>query len=174
MESTAPLVFTLNGFSKMFALPGIKFGWITLSGEQERVRYALRSLELISDTFLPVNEAVQASAPEIFRHGTDIKDEFANRIRNCWKLAEDCLAQSRQCIFTKPEGGFYVTLRLKDLDEVRAAEAVLRRDRLLVHPGYFYDMDPNHLVLSFAQRPETIRDLLPKLLRTVESLAGDS
>jgi len=171
--SSAPLVFTLNGFSKMFALPGIKFGWMTVSGEQDKVQHALRSLELISDTFLPVNETVQASALEIFRHGTAIKNEFAHRIRDCWKLAEDHLAQSQHCTFIKPEGGFYVTLHLEDLDEVQAAKAILRENHFLVHPGYFYDMDPNHLVLSFVQRSETIRDLFPKLLKTLESLAGD-
>src|SRR5262249_662788 len=29
----APLVFTLNGFSKMFALPGMKIGWMAISGD---------------------------------------------------------------------------------------------------------------------------------------------
>ena len=69
--SDAPLVFTLNGFSKMFALPGVKFGWMAVSGDSDRVRQALRSLELISDTFLPVNEIIQAAAPEIFKHGRE-------------------------------------------------------------------------------------------------------
>jgi alanine-synthesizing transaminase len=170
---SAPLVFTLNGFSKMFALPGLKFGWMTVSGEPDKVRYALRSLELISDTFLPVNEAVQAAAPEIFRHGAAVNNEFVRRIRDCWRLAEEQLAESRHCTFIKPEGGFYVTLRLEDIDEVQAAEAILREDLSLVHPGYFYDMAPHHLVLSFVQRPETIHNLFPKLLKTLESRAEE-
>jgi len=44
----APLVFTLNGFSKMFALPGIKIGWMAVTGEQSLVRKAVSALELIS------------------------------------------------------------------------------------------------------------------------------
>ncbi len=160
----APLVFTLNGFSKMFALPGIKFGWMTVSGEPDRVPQALRSLELISDTFLPVNEIVQACAPEIFRHGQGIRDDFVRRIRECWKLAESVLAGSPHCSYVKPQGGFYVTLRLEGPDEEQAAETSLREDHLLVHPGYFYDMEPNHLVLSFVQERGIIRDSLPKLL----------
>ena len=171
--SSAPLVFTLNGFSKMFALPGIKFGWMAVSGDQDKVRHALRSLELIADTFLPVNEAVQAAAPEIFQHGTTVKNEFAHRIRDCWKLAEERLIQSPYCTFIKPKGGFYVTLRLENLDEVQASEAILRNNLALVHPGYFYDMDPNHLVLSFVQRSETIQELFPRLLGTLEGMAGD-
>lgn len=170
----APLVFTLNGFSKMFALPGIKFGWMTVSGDKDKVERALRSLELISDTFLPVNEIVQAAAPEIFQHGIKIKNEFAHRIRDCWNLAEKILVQSRRCTFVKPEGGFYVTLHIKDFDEVRAAEAILRENHLLVHPGYFYDMDSNHLVFCFVQRAETIQNSFPKLLKTIERHAGES
>jgi alanine-synthesizing transaminase len=166
--SDAPLVFTLNGFSKMFALPGVKFGWMTVSGEPVRVRKALRSLELISDTFLPVNEIIQASAPEIFEHGQSIKLEFAKRIRECWKLTENALASNLHFHYVNPDGGFYVTLRLENLDEEQAAEAILRENHLLVHPGYFYDMAPNHLILSFVQKPETIRESLPKLLNTIE------
>src|SRR5204863_7569379 len=47
----APLVFTMNGFSKMFALPGIKLGWMAVSGDESLVRKSLSALEMISDTF---------------------------------------------------------------------------------------------------------------------------
>jgi alanine-synthesizing transaminase len=173
-QSEAPLVFTLNGFSKMFALPGMKFGWIAVSGENDRVRHSLRSLEMISDTFLPVNEIVQAAAAEIFAAGHSVRDDFAKRIRRCWELAERALAGSRRCTYIKPEGGFYVPLRLEDLDEGKAAEALLRETRLLVHPGYFYDMSPDHLVLSFVQKPDAIRDKISKLLAALEAQAGIS
>ena len=167
--SNAPLVFALNGFSKMFALPGLKFGWMAVSGDPDKVRQAMRSLELISDTFLPVNEIVQASAPEIFQYGLSAAKEFAQRIQHCWELSESYLAQSRRCSYVRPEGGFYVTLRLLGLEEERAAEMVLRNDHLLVHPGYFYDMAPDHLILSFVQSPDILQDAIPRLLRTLEA-----
>jgi alanine-synthesizing transaminase len=167
--SEAPLVFTLNGFSKMFALPGLKFGWMIVSGEQDKVKQALRSLELISDTFLPVNEIVQASAAEIFEYGRAVTMEFAQRIRRCWDLTESYLSPSRLCHYVRPDGGFYVTLKLDELEEERVAELALRNHHLLVHPGYFYDMTPNHLVLSFVQTPEIIQDSIPKLLGSLES-----
>jgi alanine-synthesizing transaminase len=173
LGTSAPLVFTLNGFSKMFALPGFKFGWMAVSGETDRVRKALRSLEMISDTFLPVNEIIQACVPEIFRQGQAVKLEFERRIRQCWELAEEYLSPSRRLAYVKPEGGFYVTLQLEDLDEVLAAEAILREAHALVHPGYFYDMDPDHLILSFVQRPETIQGTLPDLIGTLERLAAN-
>jgi alanine-synthesizing transaminase len=165
----APLVFTLNGFSKMFALPGLKFGWMAVSGDPDKVRQAMQSLELISDTFLPVNEIVQAAAAEIFQHGQRVSKEFALRIQQCWELVESYLAQSKHCTCIRPEGGFYSALRLDHLEEERAAEMILRNDHLLVHPGYFYDMAPDHLVLSFVQSPDILRDSIPRLLRTLEA-----
>ena len=172
-KSAAPLVFTLNGFSKMFALPGIKFGWMAVSGDRDKVARALSSLELISDTFLPVNEIVQAAAPEIMLRGRDSRLEFARRVRSCWECAEGLLAPCAHFSYAKPQGGFYVTLRLNGLDEERAAEMALRQHHLLVHPGYFYDMDSDHLVMSFVQRPEIMRESLPELIGTLAALAAD-
>ena len=154
----------------MFALPGMKFGWMAVSGNRDRVRQALRALDLISDTFLPVNEIVQACAPEIFQRGQETRIEFARRIRECWNTAEFFLARSKACSYIKPDGGFYVTVQTGALDEEKAAEMILRENGLLLHPGYFYDMSPNHLVLSFAQNPETIRAVFPEWLGTLEKL----
>jgi alanine-synthesizing transaminase len=170
-NTRAPLVFTLNGFSKMFALPGLKVGWMAISGNQERVKQALGAAELISDTFLPVNEIVQAAVPELMREGETFLRYYCEQIRLRWQVAESFLSQSRACSWIKPGGGFYVTLQLKDLDEEQVAETVLREDHLLVHPGYFYDMNPNHLVLSFAQRPDNLRDTLPRLVRRLENMS---
>ena len=166
----APLVCTLNGFSKMFALPGMKFGWMAMSGEKTRVRQAMRSLELISDTFLPVNEIVQAAAPGIFREGGNVRIDFARRIAECWDITEESLSSTDCCGYVKPEGGFYVTLHLNSLDEEKAAEHILDKNHLLVHPGYFYDMESSHLVLSFVQTPEILRDVLPALTGALSDL----
>ena len=154
----------------MFALPGMKFGWMAISGEQTRVRQAMRSLELISDTFLPVNEIVQAASPEIFRQGEDVRIDFARRIGECWNVTEEFLAATDCCSYVKPEGGFYVTLQLKSLEEEKAAEIILGKNRLLIHPGYFYDMEPDHLVLSFVQKPEILQDALSAIIKTLSDL----
>ena len=170
--SGAPLVFTLNGFSKMLALPGMKFGWMTVSGDTDRVRQAMRALELISDTFLPVNEIVQAAAPEFFQLGNAVRFEFTMRIRDTWRLTEKYLSEITAFRYEKPGGGFYVALNLNDgfgpCEEEEAARRILRENHLLVHPGYFYDMDPHHLVMCFVQKPEIINTALPSLFETLK------
>ena len=149
----APLVFTLNGFSKMFALPGMKVGWIGVSGDEHLVERSLSALELISDTFLPVNETAQFAVPEIFGKGRQFLAGYKQTISNCRNVAMECLAG---CEVVPPAGGFYVTLKLSS-DEEQAALALLRDEHILVHPGYFYDIPPDHLVMTFIQDPVNLR-----------------
>jgi len=170
-NTQAPLVFTLNGFSKMFALPGLKLGWMAISGNPERVDQALKAAELISDTYLPVNEIVQAAVPDLMREGQGFLRYYRDEIRLRWQLATNSLSRSRVCSWVEPGGGFYVTVQLTNLDEEQVAETVLREDHLLVHPGYFYDMNPNHLVLSFAQKPDILREAFPLLLQRLEAMS---
>jgi aspartate/methionine/tyrosine aminotransferase len=168
--SGAPLVFTLNGFSKMFALPGMKFGWMAVSGDADKARRAMRALELISDTFLPVNEIAQAAAPEFFQLGNAVRFEFSMRVRDAWRLTEKHLSETAACRYEKPRGGFYVVLNLNGggvCGEEEAARRILMENHLLVHPGYFYDMDPHHLVLCFVQKPEIINADFTELLKTL-------
>jgi aspartate/methionine/tyrosine aminotransferase len=166
----APLVLTLNGFSKMFALPGLKLGWMGVSGEPERVREAMRALELISDTFLPVNEAVQGAVPRIFDSGREFLAGYAAEIRARAARIQGLLAQSRRLSWITPDGGFYLTLRLDGIAEDAAAEALLGAG-LLAHPGHFYDAPADHLVLSFVQAPEIAAEAYPRLVETLERLA---
>jgi aspartate/methionine/tyrosine aminotransferase len=64
-----------------------------------------------------------------------------------------------------PGGGFYVTADIGETDEERAGEKILRESHILVHPGYFYEIKPNHLVFSFAHEPSAIRRAVPVVLR---------
>jgi len=169
-QTSAPLVFTLNGFSKMFALPGLKLGWMAVSGHENKVRSALGALELISDTFLPVNEIVQAAVPEIFARGRAFLDSYRAEIRKRWHVAEELLRNRACWDFVPPQGGFYVALRLQGIDEQHAAETILRECGILLHPGYFYDMDPPHLVLSFVPKPERLRSILAQVLETLQRI----
>jgi aspartate/methionine/tyrosine aminotransferase len=149
----APLVFTLNGFSKMFALPGMKIGWIGVTGEDHLVEKTLSALELISDTFLPVNETAQFAVPQIFAKGQPFLDRYRQWIANSRNVALQCLTG---CDVVHPAGGFYITARLST-DEDRAALQLLRDDGVLVHPGYYYDIVPDHLVMTFIQEQLNLR-----------------
>ena len=150
--TNAPLVFTLNGFSKMFALPGMKAGWMAATGDDALVKQAMSALELISDTFLPVNEIAQFAVEKIFGRGQEFLKSYREWVATCRDRA---LAGLSGAAFVQPRGGFYITLPIADSEE-DAAAALLKKNGILVHPGYFYDIDPDHLVMTFIHDPESI------------------
>jgi hypothetical protein len=157
----APLVFTLNGFSKLFALPGIKIGWMAISGDDALVKKALSALDLISDTFLPVNEIVQFAVPEIFRRGQDFLKQYVKWVARCRTAAMEGL---KGVSFVHPQGGFYITVPLPR-DEEAAATGLLEEQGILVHPGYFYDIAPDHLVMTFIDDPAAIQGHFEKIAK---------
>jgi alanine-synthesizing transaminase len=162
-QQKTPLLFTLNGLSKMFALPGMKLGWIGVTGQQEPVKKALQALDMISDTFLPVNEAVQFALPDIFTKG---KKFLAGYQQEIGLRAERASQLLKGLDFVKPEGGFYLTLKVKG-DEEKAALNLLRKEGILVHPGYFYDLEGSHLVLSFVSPPNVLKNTLNKIRKSL-------
>jgi len=161
----APLVLTLNGLSKRLALPGLKIGWIAVSGEAARVRQVLSALEAISDTFLSVNEAAQFAVPTLLRGGRGFEMEYQQAIRARRDIAVEILSQNRRISFVPPQGGFYLTFSVDApaVDEEKAALDLLKREQVLVHPGFFYNLPPSNFVVSFTSDPAQIREGFTRL-----------
>jgi aspartate/methionine/tyrosine aminotransferase len=153
--SHAPLVVTLNGFSKMLALPGMKVGWMAIEGDAARVKQAMQALSSISDTFLPVNETAQFAVPALLQQGEAFTAEYRTTVRQRREAVLPHLVGHPRLSLTPPMGGFYLTLRMAhpEVDDEQAVLGLLRRHRVLVHPGFFYDLPPSHLVLSFVGEP---------------------
>jgi len=162
-DTDAPLVFTMNGFSKMFALPGMKIGWIGVSGDERMVGKAMSALEMISDTFLPVNEIAQFAVPQVFEKGRQFLKDYQAWISSCRRAALEGLTGT----FVEPRGGFYITLKIS-ADEEKAAESLLREEQILTHPGYFYDIKPDHLVMTFIQQPDVVGRSFRKIAEFVQ------
>lgn len=161
--TNAPLVFTMNGFSKMFALPGMKVGWMAVTGDDVLVKQAMSALELISDTFLPVNEIAQFAVEKIFSRGQEFLAGYREWVKRCRDAA---MAGLSGAAFVEPRGGFYVTLPIADSEEETAA-ALLEESGILVHPGYFYDIDPDHLVMTFIEDPDSLTPHFEAIRKTI-------
>jgi len=166
-QTDAPLVVTLNGFSKMFALPGMKIGWMALSGDAARVKEAMERLAAISDTFLPVNEAAQFAVPAIFQEGRSFLQAYQRAILERRQMAIEILSRAPRLMWTPPAGGFYLTFRIDQpaVDDEAAALALLEEDHILVHPGFFYDLTPSHLVMSFISAPDALKTCLGQIVQ---------
>lgn len=150
--SEAPLVFSINGVSKNFALPGMKLGWVAVGGEKTCVDQALARLEFFNDLFLPVNEIAQFSLSTILAKGRPATHHLQQFVAQCRRQTCEALAATG---FLPPEAGFYGTLRL-ETDAQAATLHLLRQHHVLVHPGHFYDMLGNHLVFSYVHEPKVL------------------
>lgn len=147
----APLVFTLNGFSKMFALPGLKIGWIRVQGSKALVDRSVAVLETIADTFLATNEVAQFAVPEIFENGRAFMAQYKRDIF-------ERFSQMRSQYSIVLQGGFYGVKFIGDRDEDSYALDLLRMHGVLVHPGYFYALSEPSIVFSFVKGGEDFID----------------
>lgn len=164
----APLVVTLNGVSKMFALPGMKLGWMALTGASSDVARSLGALERMSDAFLPVNEIAQAATPRILTDGRAFLGRYRSAIESRGRDALAIIRASPRVSLVVPRGGFYASLRVDSAwDDETLALHILRTSGVLVHPGFFYDLDPTHIVLSLVSAPETGLDAIRRVLAAI-------
>jgi aspartate/methionine/tyrosine aminotransferase len=164
------LTFTLSGVSKISALPQMKFAWVLASGPKEAVAEAGSRLEIISDTYLSMNAPVQLAAAVLLDQRKQIQPILLDRLRANLAELDRRLAGHPSCVRLQVEGGWYAVLRVPVLgtDEELAIN-LLRKMRVIVHPGHFYDFPgEGHLVLSLITEPAKFREGVSRLLQMVE------
>lgn len=154
-------VFTLNGISKLFALPDLKLGWIALNGPARS--YAER-LELLNDTFLGANSLSQHLLPTLFAAGMPFVEQMAARVRDNLDYALARLARHPRISANAPDGGYYLFPAISGWDDEEALALHLLDHGVLVHPGFYYgDCPGTHLMLSALTVPEAFREGLERL-----------
>lgn len=166
------LCFTLNGISKMFALPALKLGWIAVTGDDSQVNAAVDHLETTADTFLSCHTPIQEALPDLFQKGGDFVKSYVAEVGKRRQLAMELLASSPHLHFVSPVGGFYMMLEVTKrmaLTEEEFVIALMKEAGVFVHPGYFFDYEKGlHVVISYLTRPEALQRGLAALTRFVE------
>ncbi|MBI2082255.1 MAG: pyridoxal phosphate-dependent aminotransferase [Deltaproteobacteria bacterium] len=162
VESSPRLCFTLNGISKMFALPALKLGWIAVTGEESRVRPMVDHLETTADTFLSVHIPVQETLPSLFREGESFLQEYHAEVHRRRERAIGTLRRFSTIRFVEPAGGFYLMAKIQKSVGLTEEEFVIRlmkEKKVFVHPGYFYDYEKGiHFVISFLTKEEELEE----------------
>lgn len=165
--SEAPLVFVLNGLSKICGLPQAKLAWIAVAGTNEVMRRAaLEKLEWIADTFLSAGGGVQHGAAALLATRAITQPRIARRVAE--NLAALDRALAGQCLVTRlaGEGGWSAVLRWPKVRSDEAwAELLLERADVLVHPGHFYDFATDAmLVVGLLAPPQPFASALARAL----------
>jgi len=160
-------VFTLNGISKMFALPDLKLGWIALNRPAAK-QYAER-LELINDTFLGANTLTQTLLPALFEQGMDFVDAMRARVRTSLDRAIGTLSRCARLRIHPPDGGYYLFPSVLNCDDEEELVLELLERGVLTHPGYYYGCESGrnrigHLMISCLTEPERLTAGLERLV----------
>jgi hypothetical protein len=140
----AALVFALSGVSKVAGLPQAKLGWIGCAGPAPQRDEALARLEVIADTYLSIPEVGQLSLPHLLAGAGEAQAEIRARVT----ANRAALASALPARVLPAQGGWYALVRLDPGDDEDAAVERLLADGAIAQPGWFYELEGPHLVLS--------------------------
>ncbi len=159
------LTFVMSGFSKILALPQMKLGWIVTSGPGRLCTAALERLDLIADTFLSVGAPVQHAAPEWIKMRGYIQEQIIERVTGNLRSLEEISANT-PCRLLHSEGGWYAIVEIpRHLSEEEWVLKFLSEDDVLIHPGYFFDLQREaHLIFSLLPKEEIFREAVRRVL----------
>lgn len=165
------LVFTLNGLSKISALPQMKCAWIVLSGPDDLVREASARLEVIADTYLSVSTPIALALPELLSLRHDLQPQLRARIKTNLACLDQHIGPRSPVSRLPVDGGWYATLRFPAWRSDEAwAIRLLQQDGVLVHPGHFYDFQSDgRVVIGLICDTGTFEEGMTRLLSRVES-----
>jgi alanine-synthesizing transaminase len=164
------LIFTLNGLSKMVALPQMKLSWIVATGPRKAVKEAILRLEQIADTYLSVNTPVQNGAGSFLKHRMDIQSQIRSRIMtNRTYLIDEVKERLPQGNVLNCEGGWVAILRLpRIMNDDEWATLLLREEGVLVYPGHLFDFPiESCLILSLLLPEPLFRRAVKKVLNRI-------
>ena len=161
------LAFTLGGLSKTVGLPQVKLGWMIAGGPARERDAALASLELIADSYLSVSTPVQVAAPGLLALGAAVRDDILRRVRGNLATLRDLAGRFRACDVLTCEGGWSAVIRVPAIrTEDELVLGLLERERILAHPGYFFDFPREaFLVVSLLPPPDVFAGAAARMLQ---------
>jgi hypothetical protein len=167
---TPALTICLGGLSKSCALPQLKLAWMMLAGPPLLREEARGRLEVVADTYLSVATPVQHAAPAVLARLAQLQAPIRARIAANLRALRTAVA-STAITLLDAEGGWSAVLRVPATrSEDEWVTALLEKDDVLVHPGYFFDFeDEAYLVSSLLPAEEVFRAGVARLVRRVEA-----
>jgi len=140
-------VYVVSGLSKIAGLPQMKSAWIVVTGPEREE--ALERLEVIADTFLSMNAAVQAAMPHWLLEREGIQRQIKERVRANLAALDGGLEGIPAVRRLRAEGGWYAVVRIPAVQPDEQTVLELLEGGVWVHPGYFFGLpEAGWLVVS--------------------------
>jgi aspartate/methionine/tyrosine aminotransferase len=169
--SAGVLSFTLGGLSKAAGLPQLKLGWIVAGGPAAERDRALAALEHIADSFLSVSTPVQVAAPALLEGAAVVRAAIHARVRRNYAAARQVAAAFPACDLLRTEGGWSLVVRIPATrSEERFVLDLIEYERILVHPGYFFDFRAEaFIIVSLLPEENQFAGAFARVLRAANS-----
>ncbi|MGD0938726.1 MAG: pyridoxal phosphate-dependent aminotransferase [Terracidiphilus sp.] len=145
-------VFVVSGLSKIAGLPQMKAAWIAAAGPEACT--ALDRLEVIADTFLPMNAPVQWAIPAWLEGREAIQQQIRTRTSANLAHLDRGLVDLPAIDRLEVEGGWYAVLRIPALASDEQTVLALLDRSVWVHPGYFFGMSESGWLVVSLLGPE--------------------
>ncbi len=166
LDQADVLTIALGGLSKSVGLPQLKLAWMVIGGPQRLVDEALVRLEYIADAYLSVATPVQLALAGLLRQGAAVRSQIARRVAGNYARLQQIAAAYPACRVLAAEGGWYGIVEVPALKSEEALVLeLLERDRVVAHPGYFFDFRrEGYLVVSLLPEPGRFEEGVSRLL----------
>jgi alanine-synthesizing transaminase len=171
VRDSGVLSFTLGGASKSLGLPQVKIAWMLVDGPPALRDEALSGMELIADTFLSVSTPIQIALPDVFARAGSVRGAIHDRVARNLARARQIAPRYPACTVLDVEGGWSAVIRVPAVNgEEQLAIDLLNRERVLVHPGYFFDFPHEaFVVVSLLPPGDVFADAFDRVLRLASS-----
>lgn len=170
-------IYTLNGISKTYALPGYKLGWIMMKNVTEETK---EELERSLDALLSSNQIAQALLPVLLKNGSTFIAKNTQRIKQNRQTMKDIFSQIKDLNYQPCQGGFYTFIHIKNLptDDETFTIKLMEKTGIFVHPGYFYDYDNQdhnnkeniYIVISLLPPPAQFKKYLTQIKNFIQEV----
>lgn len=148
---------TINGFSKAYAMTGLRVGY--LSSRSEIIDEVLKVHQY---NVACIDTATQIAATEALTGPQQCVSDMTSEFRKRRDLVVDSLYDMGvECI--RPDGAFYVFFKVDNPDEF--IQKALKEDVVLVNGNAFGEMGEGYIRLSYAQSYENLQTAMERLAK---------
>lgn len=161
--------FVFNGFSKLFAMTGLRLGYLIAP------EYFIRPLQILQQNFfISSNSVIQIAGVSALKNAKKETQEMKNEYNRRRQYMIKRLRDMGLGITVEPTGAFYVFANAKhiSMDSYALALDIVEKAHVGVTPGI--DFGPNgegYLRFSYANSLENIAEGMDRLERYLNSLA---
>lgn len=152
---------TINGFSKSYAMTGLRIGYLSAAPEMiEEI------LKIHQYNVACVDTPTQIAATDALIKSQQCVTDMVKQFRKRRDLVVKSLnGMNLECI--KPDGAFYVFFQCDNPDEF--IQKALKEDVVLVNGNAFGNMGEGYIRLSYAQSYDNLKRAMHRLKKIVEN-----